>query len=358
MEVIAPNNSTENLSEPDYQGRKKVAWLVFSALGLGLIAAILYYFLVYRFYQSTENAYVKADLTWIMPRVPGEVLQLNIQDNQYVNKGQALLKIDNRDFQARADQAQAMLNLKQAGLSVQAQNENAARSSVVEAVSAKAAAQADLNRLQADYQRHLQLFKEGVVTRQRYEGVQAQYFTAQAQLAKAQATIDAAKAQLASLQATRAQIGADLDSAKAQVRLSAVDLNAAQIVAPVAGRVGSLAVRVGARVGPQTRLLAIIPDNSLFVEANFKETQIEKMRLGQHVLLKLDAYPSLKFKGTIKSFAPASGATFSLMPPDNATGNFNKVVQRIAVRIALPKQAHLELVKPGMSVVAKVDLRS
>ena len=358
MDVVVPNNSTENTPEPDYQGRKKVAWYVFGGLFILLILSILYYFLVYRYYQSTDNAYVKADLTWIMPRVAGEVLKIDIQDNQYVKQGQMLLSIDNRDFQARADQAKAMLNLKQAGLGVQAENEVAAQSSIAEAESAKSAAVADLNRLSADYARHQQLLKDGVITRQRFESVQAQYLTAQAQVAKAQATIDAARAQLGSVKAARAQMNADLDNAKAQVRLSSVDLNASQIVAPISGRVGSLAVRVGARVSPQTRLMAIIPDNSIYVEANFKETQIEKMRLGQTVQLTLDAYPSLQFKGTIQSFAPASGATFSLMPPDNATGNFNKVVQRIPVRIALSKQPHLELVKPGMSVVAKVDLRS
>ncbi len=352
---VAPQISSQ---EPDYQGRKKVAWIVFGGFLIGLIIAVMYYFLVYRYYQSTENAYVKADLTWIMPRIPGEVLKIEIQDNQYVKTGQMLVSIDNRDFQARADQSKAMLNLKQAGLSVQTENEIAAQSSVAQAQSAKAAAQADLDRLKMDYVRHQQLLKDGVITRQRYESIQAQYFSAQAQLAQTQASIDTAKAQLAGLKASRAQLNADLDNAKAAVRLTAVDLNASQIVAPISGRVGSLAVRVGARVSPQTRLMAIIPDNSMYVEANFKETQIEKMRLGQSVQLSLDAYPSLKFIGKIQSFAPASGATFSLMPPDNATGNFNKVVQRIAVRIALPNQAHLQLVKPGMSVVAKVDLRS
>ena len=115
---------------------------------------------------------------------------------------------------------------------------------------------------------------------------------------------------------------------------------------------------MGSRVTPQTRLMAIIPEKSIYIEANFKETQIEKMRLGQKVELRLDAYPSLMYSGKIESFSPASGATFSLMPPDNASGNFNKVVQRIPVRISIDAHPQMDLVKPGMSVIAKVDLRT
>ncbi len=119
-----------------------------------------------------------------------------------------------------------------------------------------------------------------------------------------------------------------------------------------------MAIQKGSRVSPQTRLMAIIPDNSLYVQANFKETQIQKMHIGQTVSLKLDAYPSLTYTGKIESFSPASGATFSLMPPDNATGNFNKVVQRIPVRIAIDPSPHIELIKPGMSVKATVNLKT
>lgn len=352
------SHQPSSVEQPDYQGRKKIAWIVFGILFIFLLLSALYYFLVYRYYQSTDNAYVQADVTWIMPRVQGEVIKLDIQDNQYVKQGQPLLSIDNRDFQARVDQAKAVLAVKEAGLGVQAENENAALSSVQEAESAKMVAQAELDRLQADYVRHQGLLKDGVITRQRFESVRAQYLSAQAQVAKAEATVNAAKAQYSSQKAGRTQLLADLDNAKAVLRLNDVDLNGTQIVAPIFGKVGSLAVRVGSRVTPQTRLMAIIPDNSMYVIANFKETQIENMRLGQTVELALDAYPSLRFKGKIQSFSPASGGTFSLMPTDNATGNFNKVVQRIPVRISLNAQPHLELVKPGMSVVAKVDLRS
>ncbi len=351
-------SQTDDRQEPNYARRKKVAWIVLILLFLGILLGILYYWFVYRFYESTENAYVKSDLTWIMPKVSGEVIELLAKENQYVEKDQPLVILDNRDLQARADQAKAMLALKQAGLSVQSENEKSAQSTILEAQSARDAAQADVSRLSSDYRRYQQLLKEGVITRQRFEATQAEYLSAQAQLNKAQAAIQAAQAQFSGVQAGRAQLYADLDNAKATVKLYDVDLGASEIQAPVAGKIGSLAVRLGSRVSPQTRLMAIIPKNSLYVEANFKETQIEKMRVGQTVSLVLDAYPSLTYRGKVESFAPASGATFSMMPPDNATGNFNKVVQRIPVRISILPHPQIDLIKPGMSVEAKVDLRS
>ncbi|MBJ9709300.1 HlyD family secretion protein, partial [Acinetobacter baumannii] len=258
----------------------------------------------------------------------------------------------------RYDQARSVVSLKEAALGVQQQNEKSAKSSIIEANSGVVAAQADLARLKKEFERYQDLLKDGVITRQNFEGIQSQYLTAQAQLSKAQAAVNAAEAQLGSLQASRAQLLADIQSANANLNLYQVDLASSKVVSPVSGKIGSLAIQKGSRVSPQTRLMAIIPENSLYVQANFKETQIEKMHIGQKVKLKLDAYPSLNFTGKIESFSPASGATFSLMPPDNATGNFNKVVQRIPVRIAIDSSPHIDLIKPGMSVSVTVDLRT
>lgn len=342
----------------NFQKRKKVTWIVFSLLSLCLIAGLIYYFLVFRFYQSTDNAYVQADVTWVMPKVSGEVLELIIRDNQVVKKGEPLAILDHRDYQARYDQARSVVSLKEAALGVQQQNEKSAHSTIAEANSGVLAAEADLSRLKKDFSRYQDLLKDGVITRQNFEGIQSQYLAAQAQLSKAQATVHSAEAQLGSLQASRAQLLADIQSAHATSDLYQIDLSSAKIISPVSGKVGSLAIQKGSRVSPQTRLMAIIPEKSLYVQANFKETQIEKMHIGQKVNLKIDAYPSLSYTGKIESFSPASGATFSLMPPDNATGNFNKVVQRIPVRISIDSTPHIELIKPGMSVKATVDLRT
>lgn len=352
------DNVAQLETDTNFQSRKKITWGVFSVLLLFLVAGIIYYFFVYRFYQSTDNAYVQADVTWVMPKISGEVMELLINDNQFVKKGETLAVLDHRDYQARYDQASSVVSLKEAALGVQQQNEKSAKSSITEANSGVVAAQADLSRLRKDFERYQDLLKDGVITRQNFEGIQSQYLTAQAQLSKAQAAVNAAEAQLGSLQASRAQLLADIQSANANLNLYQIDLASSKVVSPVAGKIGSLAIQKGSRVSPQTRLMAIIPENSLYVQANFKETQIEKMHIGQKVKLKLDAYPSLTYIGTIESFSPASGATFSLMPPDNATGNFNKVVQRIPVRIAIDSSPHIDLIKPGMSVSATVDLRT
>ncbi|ENW92036.1 HlyD family secretion protein [Acinetobacter dispersus] len=352
------DNVAQLETDTNFQSRKKITWAVFSVLILFLILGIAYYFLVYRFYQSTDNAYVQADVTWVMPKISGEVVELIINDNQFVKKGEALAILDHRDYQARYDQAKSLVTLKQAALAVQQQNEKSAKSSISEANSGVVAAQADLSRLKKDFIRYQDLLKDGVITRQNFEGIQSQYLTAQAQVSKAQATVNAAEAQLGSLQASRAQLLADIQNANATLDLYQIDLSSSKVVSPVTGKVGSLSIQKGSRVSPQTRLMAIIPEKSLYVQANFKETQIEKMHIGQEVKLKIDAYPSLTYTGKIESFSPASGATFSLMPPDNATGNFNKVVQRIPVRIAIDSSPHIDLIKPGMSVSATVDLRT
>ncbi|MCH7389031.1 HlyD family secretion protein [Acinetobacter dispersus] len=374
------------MEEPDFHRRKKFAWLVFGILLIGLLVGLGYYMLVYRYYQSTDNAYVKADLTWIVPRVSGAVTELQVKDNQEVRQGQLLAVLDNRDLQARYEQSQAMVAAREASFAVQNQNEkaaeagifqahssvNVAQASITQAQSSVETSKAELHRLQAEHVRYQQLLNDGVITQQKFEAIRAQYLSAQAnyqntlaavesakgQYQHAMAAVYASQAQTESVKATRIQMQADLNSAKASAKFNQIDVNSSQVVTPVSGKIGNIAVRLGSRVSPQTRLMAIIPDHSVYVEANFKETQIEKMQIGQRVELTLDAYPSLTFQGKIESFAPASGATFSMMPPDNATGNFNKVVQRIPVRIAIQPHPQLKLVKPGLSVVAQVDLRS
>lgn len=342
----------------DLKKRKQIAWIIFFFLFVLLIISIVYYFQVYRYTQTTENAYIQSDLTWIMPKVSGEVIDLKIEENQPIKKGQVLAVIDHQDYQAKYEQALSMMQLKQAALSVQAENEKSAQFAIQEAESNYSAAQAELVRLQADYNRYKLLLSDGVITRQRFENVQSEYASAQAQLNKTQAMINTSRSQLSGTQASRIQMLADIDNAKAAVNLYKVDVSAAEIKAPVSGIVGNLSIRKGSRVNPQSRLFAIIPEHSLYVEANFKETQIEKMHQGQKVQLTLDAYPSIQFSGKIESFAPASGSTFSMMPSDNATGNFNKVVQRVPVRISIDSHPQIELIKPGLSVVAKVDLKT
>lgn len=331
--------------------------IVLALLLLLLIAGTFYYFLVYRYFESTDNAYVKADVTWVSPRVSGEITQLDVSNNQQVKAGQVLMKLDDRDTQARYQQAEAIANVKSAALDMQKQTTVGEQAQIAEAQAGLDAANAEQARLKKDYDRYQQLLSEGVTTRQHMEGVQSQYLSAVANVKKAQAAIDAARAQLATTEASREQMLADVNSAQANVRLIGVDASSADVVAPVSGTIGDLGVRLGSRVNSQTRLLAIVPLDKTYVEANFKETQITDMRVGQKVSIKLDAYPGVDIKGHIDSFSPASGAEFSLMPPENATGNFNKVVQRVPVKIMIDHEAGQPVIRPGLSATVKVDLR-
>lgn len=338
--------------------KKSLPKLILAIFLILAVIAVIYYFLVYRFYESTDNAYLKADVTWVSPRVAGEITRLDVKNNQAVKAGQVLMQLDDRDTQARYQQASAITQLKEAALDVQRQNIAGQQAMIAEAQAGLEAANAEMSRLKKDYNRYQQLLSEGVTTRQRLETVQSQYLSAVAQVKRAQASVAAAQAQLAGIQAGREQLVADVNSAKANVNLIGVDASSAQVVAPVDGTIGDLAVRLGSRVSPQTRLLAIVPLEKTFVEANFKETQITQMHVGQQVTVELDAYPDHEFTGHIDSFSPASGAEFSLMPPENATGNFNKVVQRIPVKVVLNRKVGDPVLRPGLSATVKVDLRT
>lgn len=338
--------------------KKSLPKLILAIFLILAVIAVIYYFLVYRFYESTDNAYLKADVTWVSPRVAGEITRLDVKNNQAVKAGQVLMQLDDRDTQARYQQASAITQLKEAALDVQRQNIAGQQAMIAEAQAGLEAANAEMSRLKKDYNRYQQLLSESVTTHQRLETVQSQYLSAVAQVKRAQASVAAAQAQLAGIQAGREQLVADVNSAKANVNLIGVDASSAQVVAPVDGTIGDLAVRLGSRVSPQTRLLAIVPLEKTFVEANFKETQITQMHVGQQVTVELDAYPDHEFTGHIDSFSPASGAEFSLMPPENATGNFNKVVQRIPVKVVLNRKAGDPVLRPGLSATVKVDLRT
>lgn len=349
-----PSSTTTSASNK----RRFFPMIVLGIFVLAGLVGVYYYLTVFRYFETTDNAYVKADVTWVMPRVPGEVTALHVSENQTVVAGQPLMKLDDRDTRARVDQAQAIVRLKEATLAVQHQNERAQQAAIDEAKAGLTAAQAESSRLRKDYQRYQSLLADGVTTRQRVETVQSQYLSAEAAVAQARAAIAAAEAQYQGLLASREQLKADLGSAEANVALVDIDATSSEVIAPVAGTIGSLSVRLGSRVTPQTRLLAIVPLQSAYIEANFKETQIGKMRIGQQVEISLDAYPNQVFHGHVASFSPASGAEFSLMPPDNATGNFNKVVQRLPIRIDLDDVPRREAFRPGLSATVKVDLRT
>jgi len=219
--------------------------------------------------------------------------------------------------------------------------------------------EADLNRAQLDYKRYTSLVTSDFASRQRFETAQADSRKAEAALGKARAALVAEQSQLAVLKSQKREEEARLVQARAGRQLAKNDLDNTVIRAPVAGIAGNRAGRVGQYVKPGTQLLSLVPLPYVYVTANFKETQLTHMRPGQSAEISVDAYPDQPLTGRIESFAPASGAQFSLLPPDNATGNFTKIVQRVPVRIALPVEGPLaRLLRPGLSVSVTVDTRA
>ena len=312
-----------------------------------------------RFIESTDNAYVRADITAITPRIGGEILAVNVRNNQPATKGDVLLTIDRSDYEAKLANAKAQVAMREAALAANRQQKAMQGAMIEEARAGLSSAEADAARQQKDWQRADQLVAGGVATHQRLDTATAAYKSASASVTRAQAGIKVASEQSATVDAERGRLEAELEAARAMQKIAELDLAATEIRAPVDGVVGDLAARVGERVGAGMRLLSVVPLAQVFVEANFKETQLTHMAVGQSVEVKVDAFPGRRLEGRIDSLSPASGAEFALLPADNATGNFNKIVQRVPVKIVFENTGDLAgLLRPGMSVEAEVDTRT
>ncbi|WP_295687548.1 HlyD family secretion protein, partial [uncultured Nevskia sp.] len=328
-----------------------------------LIAAAVFawrWWTVGRFFISTDNAYLRADISVLTPRVGGEIVALKVRDNQTVAAGDLLLEIDRRDYAARVDSARAAVAEAQAALAGNGQQRGQQDAAIAEARAQVAAARASEVQTRGELDRARSLLKDGVATRQRLDNAEAAHLNAVASVARAAAGVQAAERALTTLtDSSRARLEAALAASQAQLKLAEIDLASTSIVAPVAGTVGDLAARLGERVQPGQRLLSLVPLDQLYVEANFKETQLNKMRIGQPVEIDIDAFPNAVLHGHVDSFSPASGAEWALLPAQNATGNFTKIVQRVPVRIALDdKTALAGRLRPGLSVEASVDTRA
>lgn len=330
-------------------------------LGTLLIAAIALgarWWLHGRFIESTDNAYVRADITAITPRISGEIVEVAVRNNQAVKKGELLARIDPRDYEARAANARAAVAVREAALQTNDEQKLFQRAMIREAEASLAAAGADRQRLQKDWQRAESLVRDGVASAARLDTATAAYQSGSAQVDRAQAGVGAARQQTATLVAERARMAAELEAALAMLKLAEIDLAATELRAPVDGSVGDLAARVGERVNAGLRLLSLVPLEQVFVVANFKETQLTGMRVGQQAQIGIDAFPGQPLSGRIDSVSPASGAEFALLPPDNATGNFNKIVQRVPVKLVFDNPGELSgLLRPGMSVEVSIDTR-
>ncbi|WP_231626525.1 HlyD family secretion protein [Novosphingobium sp. AAP83] len=330
------------------------------ALGAAYGAYSLYgYQTVGRFIQETDDAYVKADGVAVSSKLAGYVRAVPIGENQTVPAGGLLVQIDQSDFSTRLAQASAQVEVARATEAATLASINEAQSAVAQARAALAASQRDLTYLTGEVSRFRPLVASGAEPRQMLDQLLANRDKAVADVSAKQAMVSAASDRVVTARAQAGQSAAQIKAAQAQRDAAGNDLGTTRIIAPLAGRVGNSTVRVGQYVLPGQRLMTIVPTQALYVEANFKETQIGLMRPGQPVTIKVDALPDVDFHGTVESITPGTGANFSMIPPQNATGNFTKIVQRVPVRIRLnagPESR--KVLVPGLSLQVEVDTRS
>ncbi|MBK1660873.1 HlyD family secretion protein [Paracraurococcus ruber] len=308
-------------------------------------------------YMRTDDAFIAGDLTPLSAKVPGHVLAVAVRDYQPVRRGDVLLEIDPADYRAQLAQAEANLLAAQASLGNIANQRAVQQSLVRQAQATIQATAADLTRYTLEAQRQRELIRDRLAgTPQLVEQSEANQKRTEAQLALNQAQLDQQRALLAAIDQQEQQLRAQVQAAEAQRELARNNLGYTRILAPADGMVGQRQVRPGQFVNVGTQVIAVMPLPDLWVIANLKETQVTNLRAGQPARVTVDAFPDLVLTGHVESWSPGTGSTFALLPPDNATGNFTKVVQRVPVKIVLdPNPALGSLVRPGMSVIASVD---
>jgi membrane fusion protein (multidrug efflux system) len=305
--------------------------------------------------QITNDAYVRAELTRLSSRVAGEVLTVAVSDFQRVKAGDLLVQIDPADYQAQADQAEAGVTGAQAALDNLSNQVELQYATIAQAEAQQVSAQAQEVETKQEQDRQQSLTQTEAGTRQKLEQATAGYARAQADVRASRALIAAQRHQLEVLSGTKKQRAADLEGAKATLAAARLRLGYTRIAAPFDGVVGEREVQPGDYVNIGTNLINVVPLPNVYVIANYKETQLTRVRPGQPVDVTVDSFAEETLHGRVERIAPASGSQFALLPPDNATGNFTKVVQRIPVRIALDKgQPLLERLLPGMSVVTRI----
>ena len=312
-----------------------------------------------RIEQTTDDAYVKGDITPLSAKVEGYVRSVAIGDFQTVKAGDLLIEIDDDDYRARVAQAEADLAAAEAAIDNLKSHKAQQHAQIAEAESTIVATQADVDRtkLEADRQRALVATTYG--TAQRLEQAVADQKRQEATLARNRAELDSQRRQMAVLDTQESQLRAGLKAKRAMLDLANITLGYTRIVAPVDGMVGERGVRAGQYVRPGTQMVSVVPLDTVWVVANYKETQLTRVAIGQAASIVVDSFPGVTIGGHVDSIAPASGSQFSLLPPDNATGNFTKVVQRIPVKIVLDPGHKLSgRLRPGMSVIATIHTDS
>jgi len=310
-----------------------------------------------RFIETTDNAFLKADTVIVAPKVPGRIAAVAADDNAIVGAGDILVLIEDAEYRAALRQAEGEVAARAAALEALRLRINLAGAEIAGAAAAVKSTQASLDLQRIERQRAIDLAKENFATKRTLDQANAALKDWSGRLEGAAAGLDAAKSSAAIAEAQELEAAAALEIAEARLEIARQNLDNTVIRAPKDGVAGNVAARAGQYVTPGQRLLSIVPVTEVYVVANFKETQIGRIRPGARVSLEVDAYPGVEIEGEVESLAPASGAEFSLLPPENATGNFTKIVQRMPVRIKVTHAPASLALLPGLSVTAAVDTR-
>ena len=334
--------------------------IALTVIGLVVLVALIAWFVYYwtrgRYLQSTDDAYLQADQVTISSKVPGYVAEVYVQDNQSVEAGAQLARIDATDVQARVEQAQAQVDQALAQIQQVEAQLRQQQSQVAAADGQVRGAVAAARHAQEEVDRYTPLVAQGAHSAEQLSQLRQQRDQSAAQLLTLRAQRENAARQAGTLGAQRAVAVAQVEQARAQLRQAQSDHQDVVVRSSIAGRIGDKSVRVGQYVQPATRLMSVVPVSQLYLVANFKETQIGLMRVGQPADIHVDALPDNVLHGEVESFSPGTGAQFALLPPQNATGNFTKVVQRVPVRIRVeagPEASRVLLA--GLSATVKVD---
>jgi membrane fusion protein (multidrug efflux system) len=339
--------------------RKRRRWLAMLA-AVVLVAGGgygTYWFLIGRFYESTNDAYLGADNVTVAPKVAGYVVALNVQDNQPVKQGDVLARIDPRDYETAADSAAADLQSAEANAANIDALLTEQRSAIAQAEATVEADRATITFAEQELRRYGALARTGAGSTQRNQQAEADLAQKKAALERDRAAAQAAQAHIGVLQSQRRQAEAVIAAKKAALEQAKINLEQTNIIAPIDGVVGDRSVRQGQYVQAGSKLMSVVPTNHIYLLANFKETQTGRMKPGQPVSIELDTFPGKTIAGTVDSLAPGTGAQFALLPPENATGNFTKIVQRVPVKILLdPNDPLTARIRPGLSATATVDI--
>ncbi|HEY0235833.1 MAG TPA: HlyD family secretion protein [Afipia sp.] len=358
--VDAPKGKKSKKAAPAKSGLRRNLFI-----GIGAVAALaavyfgVHYLLVGRFWVTTDDAYVRANNTTLGARVAGHIAKIGVGDNVQVNAGELLFQIDDGDYRIAADNARARIVTQQATIDRIGKQALAQQSAVEQAKSQVASAQAAVERTQADFARQEELSAKGFASKATYDVSKAGRDQAVASLQGAQAQLVAAQAQVDVINAQQAEAKGQLAELQTSLAKAERDLAFTTVRAPVDGTFSNRMVNEGDYIQVGQRLANVVPLNDVYIDANFKETQLGRLKPGQRVSISVDAVGDRTFEGIVESLAPASGSVFTLLPPDNATGNFTKIVQRLPVRIHVSAaDAKEHVMRAGMSVIVSVNTKS